>query len=57
VAHRPDRLNPQATGAIGHRIHDHTRFAGRRLEARHIVRDVARAELQIAPDTPHIGFD
>jgi hypothetical protein len=33
VDHRPDGFNPQATGAIGHRIYDHTRFAPRRLEA------------------------
>jgi hypothetical protein len=55
--HRLHGLHLQAKGPVENGVHDHTRFARGRLEARHIARDIAGAELQVAADTAHIGLD
>ena len=56
VAHRLDQFNAQALRAVADGIHHHARILAR-LEARGVARHIARTELQIASDAPHIGFD
>src|SRR5204863_1933250 len=56
VVHRLDRFNAQALQAVADGIHHHARILSR-LEARRVARHIARTELQIGADAPHIGLD
>src|ERR1700730_17848226 len=53
---RLDGFNPQATLTVKHGVHDHGGIA-RGFDAAIVIRDIARAEFQMAADAADIAFD
>ena len=56
IADRLRRFKPEIARSFANRIQHHAGLA-RRRKAWETARDKARAQLQFAPDAPHIGFD